>query len=122
MIVTCIGAAARVMGSQHTVLLQRCIARRGMLYSECEAIDYVRLPAGTAFDLAGRSGVESVWVALAGTGAVPTVGPLAPGDVLLAPDDGAVLIAAGQEGLELLYVRILPRAVSAVLPERRPEL
>jgi hypothetical protein len=121
-IVTRISAGAQLIGADNTIVFHRCIARRGMLYSECEAIDYVRLPARTTFRLRGRSGVESAWLALAGTGSVPAAGPLAPGDVLLAPDDGAVIIEAGQDDLELLYVRVLPRAVSVGLPARRPEL
>ena len=31
----------------------RCLARRGMLHSECEALDYVRLAPGQSIDLTG---------------------------------------------------------------------
>ena len=123
----------------------RCLARRGMLHSECEAADYVRLNPDTRYELTGRDGAESVWIALRGEGAmvggaevlgsdgpggegvargaVPDGGAvLSEGAVLLAPDDGPIAVRAGASGLELLCVRVLPEAAARRLPARRPEV
>jgi hypothetical protein len=121
-IVTRVMSGSQMIDANNAVVFSRCLARRGMLHSECEAVDYVRMPARTTFQLTGGAGAESVWLALAGTGWVSAAGALAPGDVLLAPDDGGIAIEAGQEGLEFLSVRVLARAASACLPMRRPEI
>jgi len=44
----------------------RGLARRGMLYSECEAIDYLELAPHAVLTMRGRSGAEEVWYVLAG--------------------------------------------------------
>jgi len=102
----------------------RCLARRGMLHSECEAFDAVVLGAGVCYDLPGRDGTEAVWYVLRGT--VALVGGVQPvlgeGELLLAGDGAAVHLHGGPFGAELLCVTVLPERVSRQLPERRPDL
>jgi mannose-6-phosphate isomerase-like protein (cupin superfamily) len=101
----------------------RCLARRGMLHSECESVDLVRLAAGTRLALASEVD-ETVLVVR--------------GSVLLHDDSGErtlneralVLVPAGEKGelaavgdeVELVLIRVWPRAISAALPPRVPEL
>jgi hypothetical protein len=120
-IVTRIGAGSQMIGADGARLYSRCLARRGMLHAECEAVDYVRLPARAEFGLTGRHQGEAVWLVVGGTGSVPGVGPLAAGDVVLAPDDEVARIKAGDEDLELLWIRVLPASLSSRLPARQPE-
>ncbi|MEJ2858349.1 MULTISPECIES: cupin domain-containing protein [unclassified Saccharothrix] len=138
MIVTPPAAPSRTLGGGGSVAW-RCLVRRGMLHSETESVDHVRLPAGAAFAPPGTDGVESAWLVLHGSGtftdhapsthALPTepantagrAGSRAVGvgDVVLVPAGGARLVA-GPEGLEFLWVAVLPAAVSGALPPRSP--
>lgn len=121
MIVTRADAASQTIGPDGASVYSRCLARRGMLHAECEAVDRVKLPAGTEFGLNGRENAEAVWVVLGGTGSLRGAGPLAAGDVVLAPADDAIRIVAGDEDLELLWIRVLPASISSRLPIRKPE-
>lgn len=105
----------------------RCLARRGMLHSECDAFDHVRLAAGARYELVGRSGTEAAWYVLRGrvglldhTGRPQRV--LHDGELLLAVDGGAVRLCGGPQGAELLCLTLTPAAVSRRLPPRRPDL
>lgn len=140
MIVTRIDAVTTMYGAGGEAVSVRCLARRGMLHSECEAVDYVRLGPGTQYALAGRDGAQSVWITLGGEGAVSNEksalndnsvldgsafdeeSALTGGAVLLAPDDGPVVIRAGASGMELLCVRVLSESAARRLPPRRPEV
>ncbi len=96
----------------------RCLARRGMLHSECEAVDLVRLPPNVPFAPSGTEGVESAWPVLRGGGTLDGR-ELRPGDVVLVPVGGARL-DAGPHGLEFLWVAVLSADVSRALPPRVP--
>ncbi|WNG36967.1 cupin domain-containing protein [Archangium violaceum] len=104
----------------------RSLARRGMLHSECESFDYVRLAPGTEFALRGREGTESAWFALAGTGQLLEPNPeskgrpIVTGDLVLLPAGSEMRLASGANGLELLWLSVMPRAISQSLPMRRP--
>jgi mannose-6-phosphate isomerase-like protein (cupin superfamily) len=103
----------------------RCLARRGMLHSECEAIDYVRLPPGATRDGRGREGVEAAWFVLNGQGRfVDGAGrsvPLRPGDLLLSSGGTHGSVHNDSTGeLELLSFAVLPAAVTGQLPARVP--
>jgi mannose-6-phosphate isomerase-like protein (cupin superfamily) len=104
----------------------RSLARRGMLHSECESVDYVRLSPGTEFALRGREGSESAWFILAGSGRLLEQGsestgrPLGAGELVLLPDGAQVRLASGDGGLELLWLAVMPRSISQSLPMRRP--
>lgn len=123
MIVTPPAAPSRTFGGGGSVTW-RCLVRRGMLHSETESVDVVRLPPGEAFAPPGTEGIESAWLLLAGTATLttpPAAGPttVAAGDVVLVPAGGARL-SAGPEGVEFLWVAVLPSAVSRALPPRSP--
>lgn len=93
-----------------------------MLHSECEAVDYLSLAAHTEFELAGGGSLESAWFVLGGR-AVSEIGaaqPVQPGDLILAPASSRVRFRVGAEGLELLWIAVLPAALSRGLPSRRP--
>ncbi|MEK8104585.1 hypothetical protein NKG94_04240 [Micromonospora sp. M12] len=49
----------------------RCLARRGMLHSECQAIDHIRMAAGDHLDLTEADGHETAWVVCRGGRAWP---------------------------------------------------
>lgn len=104
----------------------RSLARRGMLHSECESFDYLRLAPGTEFALRGRHGTESAWFIIAGSGWLQEPGAAAPGhvlaagDLILLPDGTESALLSGDGGLELLWLAVMPRAVSQSLPSRRP--
>jgi hypothetical protein len=97
-----------------------------MLHSECEAVDHVVLPAGGQDERTCRRGVDEVWLVLAG--AVIVTEPDAParllgrGVLLLRPRDHDTGIGAGPDGAELLVLSVLPRALTAKLPPRVPEI
>ncbi|MGW5052711.1 cupin domain-containing protein [Actinokineospora sp. NPDC004072] len=103
----------------------RCLARRGMLHSECEAVDYVRLPPGSVRDGRGRAGVEAVWFVLSGEGrfhdgADHSV-PVRAGDLVLWTGGRGGSVHSGSGGpLELVALAVLPAAVTDRLPARCP--
>lgn len=103
----------------------RCLARRGMLHSECEAFDYLRLPPGATRDGRGREGIEEAWFVLSGAGrfhdAADHSVPLRPGDLVLwSGGSGGSLHSGSTSALELLGFAVLPAAVTARLPVRSP--
>ncbi|GAA2716795.1 MULTISPECIES: hypothetical protein [Streptomyces] len=103
----------------------RCLARRGMLHSECEAVDRVGLAPHARYDLAGRAGTEAAWYVLRGpvtAEGLPHRPPLTDGDLLLAPRGEDVALRAGPEGAELLCLTLTPPAVTRHLPPRSPDL
>ncbi|BFV56209.1 hypothetical protein KCMC57_up13130 [Kitasatospora sp. CMC57] len=127
MIVTDTAHAAVHLGPGTQRVRTRCLARRGMLHSETEAVDHVRLSPGACYDLAGRAGTEAAWYVLRGPVALLDCPEqpqhlLAEGDLLLAPEGGRVHLHGGPLGAELLCLTVLPDAVSRELPQRKPEL
>jgi mannose-6-phosphate isomerase-like protein (cupin superfamily) len=103
-----------------------CLARRGMLYSECEAIDYLELAPRAVVTMAGRSGTEEAWYVLDGgvefdaeTGESSRAGE---GDLVLRPADlsSAVRNPSVETPARLLLIAVLPADVSDRLPRRRP--
>ncbi|KFA94100.1 cupin domain-containing protein [Archangium violaceum] len=104
----------------------RSLARRGMLHSECDSVDYVRLSPGTEFALRGREGTESTWFVLAGSGLLREQGSeagertLDAGELVLLPTGADARITSGADGLELLWLVVMPRSISQSLPMRRP--
>ncbi|MET7361095.1 hypothetical protein ABZS76_21980 [Streptomyces sp. NPDC005562] len=117
----------------------RCLARRGMLHSECESFEQIRLSPGATWAHEPAHGTEAALYAVAGSASVHTdPAPdraeraeraperagrvLDAGGALLVEARAAVRVTAGAEGLELLAVRVLPADVSSRLPVRVPEL
>ncbi|GHG62033.1 cupin domain-containing protein [Streptomyces griseocarneus] len=105
----------------------RCLARRGMLHSECEAVDRVSLAPHAHYDLVGRGGTEAAWYVLRGpltarwTGAPPTTAVLGDRDLVLARTAEDLTLRAGPEGAELLCLTVTPPAVTRHLPPRTPD-
>lgn len=127
MIITNITSPARTWGTAGENIRWRSLARRGMLHSECESFDHVRLAPGTEFALYGRDGTEQVWFIVRGTGKVCD-GPvevtghrLRTGDLVAAPHGGTqMVLRAGPTGLDALWLTVLPAAISKTLPDRKP--
>ncbi|MEU7580458.1 hypothetical protein AB0B50_22985 [Streptomyces sp. NPDC041068] len=103
----------------------RCLARRGMLHSECEAFEQIRLAPDTGWSHDADHGTEVTLYVVAGRGTVDDEAgrrPLDPGSVLLVPARSALRVTAGGDGLNLAVVRVLPTEITAELPARVPEL
>ncbi|MFF0146665.1 hypothetical protein ATK36_0839 [Amycolatopsis sulphurea] len=102
----------------------RCLARRGMLHSECEAVDYVRVPPGGTRDGRGREGVETAWFVVAGQGRFDDCSgrsvPLRAGDVLLSAGAPGTVRNDAAGDLELLALTVLAATVADQLPARIP--
>jgi hypothetical protein len=133
MIATTIAGPTVLVGPGTERIRVRCLARRGMLHSETEAIDYVRLSPGACFDLVGREGTEAAWYVLRGPVALLQIHGddcqldgherlLTRGDLVLAPRGEHLRLYGGPLGAELLCLTVTPRAESDRLPPRRPEM
>lgn len=122
--VTDLGRAATPLGA---AVQWRCLARRGMLHSECEAVDYLELPPRATVALNGRGGTEEAWYVLEGHAEFddPRTGQsqgAAAGHLALRPaaTSSVVRNASSETPLRLLLVVVLPQAVSDLLPRRSP--
>lgn len=130
MIVTDSSAVSVRRAGTGTELHTRGLARRGMLHSETESVDYLRLPAGARLDPPGapgrgREGAEAAWLVIAGSGWLlddrgDDDAPLRPGDVVLTPAGHPAGLRAADTALEVVWIAVLPTSVSKVLPARRP--
>ena len=129
MIVTDTAGAGRAATPSEEAVRWSCLARRGMLYSECEAVDYLELAPQAAVAQPGRSGTDEAWYVLAGHAEFG--GPAAkrservgPGSLVLrsgAPSS-TVRNPSSDTPLRLLLVAVFPTAVTDRLPARRPSL
>lgn len=99
-----------------------CLARRGMLHSECEAVDLVVLAAGESLSRRGRDGIGEVWYLLSGAATTGDGTPVAAGSaVVITPDDRSTSLTANA-ATRLVTVSVLPDRTAARLPRRRPDL
>jgi mannose-6-phosphate isomerase-like protein (cupin superfamily) len=119
------GAGAAANPREETVRWG-CLARRGMLYSECEAVDQLELAPHARVTMQGRSGIEEAWYVLDGdvvfdvaTGEQHRAGR---GDLVLraAATEASVRNRSSDSSARLLLIAVLPPAVSDRLPRRRP--
>lgn len=101
----------------------RTLARRGMLFSDCEAVDHLALEPGGTLASRPDDGTDRTWYVLAGggefqdeTGARRT---LAPDDVALVPAGAAVRLTCAHP-TRVLLLTTLPEHVSRRLPRRAP--
>jgi mannose-6-phosphate isomerase-like protein (cupin superfamily) len=106
-----------------------CLARRGMLFSECEAVDYLELAPRAAVTMRGRCGTEEVWYVLAGHAdfadlAAELPQRIGPGDLALrsAGTSATVRNPSSDRPARLLLIAVLPPAVTDRLPRRRPSI
>jgi hypothetical protein len=90
-----------------------------MLHSECEAVDHVLVPANTEFEPSGTEGTESAWFVLGGSAEVGAE-LVSAGQVILSPASSGARFVAGPDGVELLWIVVLPAEVSRALPVRKP--
>jgi quercetin dioxygenase-like cupin family protein len=98
-----------------------------MLYSECEAIDYLELAPQASVTMGGRSGTEEAWYVLDGHVELDAEsGPrrAARGDLVLRPAGtaSAVRNPSADTPAGLLLVAVLPPAITDRLPRRRPAI
>lgn len=103
----------------------RCLGRRGMLFSECESFDYVRLAPGSVLDERGRDDIEEVWFVVRGTGEFVDdekgVLPVREGELVFCTHaSGGRWRGAADSPLELLLLALMPASVSRRLPLRTP--
>jgi hypothetical protein len=99
------------------------LARRGMLFSECEAVELLRMPPDGHFEMPTADGVERVWLVIDGGGHASTgESAIAIGgsDLLVWPCDRRISFTPGSRGLVLLVIATTPAAVSESLPSRAP--
>lgn len=148
MIITDVNGLGRAAAAAGPAIQWSCLARRGMLHSECEAVDYLELPPGAAVTMDGRSGTEEAWYVLSGTaeiltetaevltgaaeilagtvevldGAAGRPRRIGAGCLVLRPAKAAPEIRNGSadEPLRLLLISVLPRPVTEKLPGRSP--
>ncbi|MFJ9721195.1 cupin domain-containing protein [Streptomyces sp. NPDC101209] len=103
----------------------QCLVRRGMLHSECEAVEHWTLPAGARLRLDPGHGVEEALLVLDGDLHISladggtTVGA---GQLALVPHGIEGDLRAGDRPVRLITVRTLAAAVTDRLPPRIPEL
>ncbi|MEU3754220.1 cupin domain-containing protein [Streptomyces olivoreticuli] len=125
MIVNEPGTPTRALGpADATAPTWRCLARRGMLHSECETFDHVVLPPGRP-SRHDDPGVEQAVHVLRGTATLwlgEEKRQLDADDVVLVPATTRALVEAGPDGVELLVLRVLSKASRVALPRRVPEL
>lgn len=120
MIVTT-GAPARLTGPAGRERRVRCLARRGMLHSECQAVDHLRLADGDHLDLVEAAGHETAWVLCRGRAALAgEPGELGAGDVILVPDGCRPQLTVRSGPVELLRIALVTGETSRRLPPRRP--
>jgi mannose-6-phosphate isomerase-like protein (cupin superfamily) len=127
-IVTDAGGAGLAASPLQEAVQWGCLARRGMLYSECEAIDYLELAPQAVVTAGGRSGTEEAWYVLDGrvqfdseTNESRLAGR---GDLVLLPagTPSAVRNPSTETSAALLLIAVLPPAVTDRLPRRRPAI
>jgi mannose-6-phosphate isomerase-like protein (cupin superfamily) len=121
------GGLTRTVDDRAGEAVWRCLGRRGMLYSECESFDYVRLAPGAVIDERGRADIEEAWFVLHGAGEfLDDEGrslPVREGDLLLRPQAACGHWRSNADSpLELLLIAVMPAAVSRRLPIRTPVL
>lgn len=119
------GGLTQTLDDRTGEALWRCLGRRGMLYSECESFDYVRLSPGAVIDDRGREDLEESWLVLGGEGefldAEGDPLPVRKGDLILCPHAaGGHWRNNGDVPLELLLIAMMPASVSQRLPVRKP--
>lgn len=103
----------------------RCLARRGMVFSELEGFDHTAVGPGNRFRVPSHPYSELVVLVAAGRGdvllGVTRERAVWPGDVVLQPPGGGcTIINSGTEELELISVEVVPPRYADLLPYRTP--
>jgi quercetin dioxygenase-like cupin family protein len=104
----------------------RCLARRGMLFSEVEGFETLRIPPGGSTSARPHHYSEEVWFVVSGLATGDADGEqltLTAGDALLVPlGCTSSLRNSGEDDLELITLEFLPGEVADRLPPRAPQL
>jgi len=98
----------------------QCLARRGMLHSECEAVDHLVLPGGATLDRRGRDGLHEVWLVLSGRASLGDGSPLTGGQAVLVRAEDTLTRLTARTRTRLLTLTLLPHNTSRRLPARAP--
>ncbi|WP_406011021.1 cupin domain-containing protein [Streptomyces sp. NBC_00637] len=125
MIITTTGEAVRTAVDTAAEADWTCLVRRGMLHSECEAVEHWRLAPGAVLAATPRHGVEEAVLVLEGELGVSAASgehSLGAGQLVLFPHGCAARLTAGSDPVRLISVRTLAAAVTDRLPPRVPEL
>ncbi|MGA5285380.1 cupin domain-containing protein [Streptomyces griseoincarnatus] len=102
-----------------------CLVRRGMLHSECEAVEHWRLPPGGVLASTPQHGVEEAVLVLNGELQLTTESAervLRAGQLALLPHGAQARLTAEGAQTRLLVLRTLTASVTGRLPSRIPEL
>lgn len=102
-----------------------CLVRRGMLHSECEAVEHWLLPRGAVLAATPRHGVEEALLVLEGELRLTTETgdrTVRAGELALVPHGRTARLAADRTEVRLITVRVLAASVADRLPPRVPEL
>lgn len=120
------GAATTVIIRDGAVRRWRSVARRGMLFSECESIDHVVLEDGGTLSADPEDRTEALWYVVSGRARFQDG---AGGTVHTVSAEHAVLVPAGVPSLlsstgtcEVIAVTCVPDSVARRLPHRAPSL
>lgn len=97
-----------------------CLARRGMLHSETEAVDLLRLAPGERLDGRGREGVAEAWSVMRGEGRLASGEHVSAGSVILRPAGSREALTASSN-IRMLILAVLPDELARSLPPRSPE-
>ncbi|WP_234329963.1 VOC family protein [Streptomyces viridochromogenes] len=119
------GAATALVGgsaSRHW----RSLARRGMLFSECESIDHVVLEKGSVHRSDPDAGTEYLWYVVSGDATFRAdpeerESPVRAGHVVLVPAGTAGRLLS-LSTTEIIVITCVPDAVARRLPPRAPSL
>lgn len=126
MIVSRAGAHSVNRPAGRPAVARRCLARRGMLHSECEAVDHIRTEPHGEIETTGRGGTDEVWLVLSGAVTVEETDSapwtLRRDELMLSPAGARPKLTAQRDGAELLHLAVLPHSVVRQLPPRVPEL
>ncbi|MCH0566240.1 MULTISPECIES: cupin domain-containing protein [unclassified Streptomyces] len=102
-----------------------CLVRRGMLHSECEALEHWQLPPGAVLTSTPQHGVEEAVLVLDGELRLATDSAkhtVRAGQLALLPHGTRARLVADRAPVRLLTVRTLTASVTDRLPDRIPEL
>lgn len=98
-----------------------CLARRGMLHAECEAVDFFLLDSDARLTRQGPAGIAEIWFVARGTGVLEDGTPVGPGGLVVVPPfTNRELTARSQ--LSLIAVSVLPDRIARRLPPRHPDM
>jgi hypothetical protein len=112
----------QVLGAGEGLLRWACLARRGMLHSECEGVDVWELEPAATLTGRGRDGVGEIWFVVAGTGRLDSGRTVRPDSAIIRPPQAAVEELTAETAMTVVTVSVLGRETSRLLPTRTPEL